>query len=59
MAYLADTNVLVYRYDPRFPNKQARATSLLREGLSSDGGAPGGLRPDRTCLTIRKDFRRG
>lgn len=33
MAFLVDTNVLVYRYDPRFPDKQARATALLREGL--------------------------
>jgi hypothetical protein len=30
------TNVLVYRFDPCFPNKQAIATQLLREGLSTD-----------------------
>jgi predicted nucleic acid-binding protein len=33
VAALADTNVLVYRFDPRFPEKQALATSLLREGI--------------------------
>jgi hypothetical protein len=32
-ASLIDTNVLVYRFDPRFPDKQAIATRLLREGL--------------------------
>ena len=31
---LVDTNVLVYRFDPRFPDKQARATAALRRGLS-------------------------
>ncbi len=35
MAYLVDTNVLVYRYDPRHPDKQARATKLLRAGIAS------------------------
>lgn len=29
MAELVDTNVLVYRVDPRFPAKQARAEKLL------------------------------
>ncbi len=33
--WLADTNVLVYRHDPRFPGKQGRARELLREGLAS------------------------
>lgn len=33
MAALVDTNVLVYRYDGRFPDKQRRATALLREGI--------------------------
>lgn len=33
MAALVDTNVLVYRFDPRFPQKQATATRLLRDGL--------------------------
>ncbi len=36
MAGLVDTNVLVYRYDARFPAKQARATALLREGIEKD-----------------------
>jgi len=31
---LVDTNVLVYRFDPRFPGKQEVATGLLRRGLA-------------------------
>lgn len=37
MAALVDTNVLVYRFDPRFPGKQRIATALLRDGIR-DGG---------------------
>lgn len=37
MPALVDTNVLVYRFDPRFPDKQRRATELLREGIASGG----------------------
>lgn len=36
MAGLVDTNVLVYRFDPRNALKQARATELLREGVAND-----------------------
>lgn len=36
MAFLVDTNVLVYRFDPRFPEKQAAARDLLRRGLAED-----------------------
>ena len=36
MAYLVDTNILVYRFDPRFPDKQATARNLLRKGLAED-----------------------
>lgn len=36
MTALVDTNVLVYRYDGRFPEKQAIATRLLREGIADD-----------------------
>jgi predicted nucleic acid-binding protein len=36
VAALVDTNVLVYRFDARFPDKQQIATVLLREGLASD-----------------------
>lgn len=36
MAGLVDTNVLVYRFDSRFPAKQSRATQLLREGIEQD-----------------------
>jgi predicted nucleic acid-binding protein len=30
---LVDTNILVYRYDARFPQKQALANDLLRQGI--------------------------
>lgn len=33
MAALVDTNILVYRFDSRFPNKQKAATDLLRRGI--------------------------
>jgi predicted nucleic acid-binding protein len=33
MRCLFDTNILVYRYDPRDPRKQAIASELLREKL--------------------------
>jgi predicted nucleic acid-binding protein len=33
VAALVDTNLLVYRFDPRFPEKQSTATSLLRAGF--------------------------
>jgi predicted nucleic acid-binding protein len=33
---LVDTNVLVYRFDPRFRDKQDMATALLRRGLVED-----------------------
>ena len=36
MADLVDTNILVYRYDSRFPRKQALATDLLRRGIVDD-----------------------
>jgi predicted nucleic acid-binding protein len=36
MPALVDTNVLVYRFDPRFPEKQQRATALLRQGIEHD-----------------------
>ncbi len=36
MAALVDTNVLVYRFDARFPQKQRRATELLRKGIVED-----------------------
>jgi len=32
---LVDTNVLVYRYDWRFPEKQRLATELLRAGIAA------------------------
>ena len=34
MASLIDTNVLIYRFDPRFPRKQARAEELLQTGIA-------------------------
>jgi len=36
VAYLVDTNILVYRFDGRFPEKQAVARDLLRKGLAED-----------------------
>lgn len=36
MTALIDTNVLVYRFDPRFPEKQATADRLLRAGIAED-----------------------
>lgn len=35
MSWLADTNILVYRFDARFPAKQAAARELLRRGLET------------------------
>ena len=46
MPALVDSNVLVYRYDPRFPDKQDVATSLLRRGLA-DLGVGAGAEPLR------------
>lgn len=37
MAALVDTNVLVYRFDPRFPRKQEIATRILRRGVAEEG----------------------
>lgn len=34
MAGLVDTNILVYRYDARFPRKQSVATDLLRQAIA-------------------------
>jgi predicted nucleic acid-binding protein len=36
VASLIDTNILVYRFDPRFPKKQSVAAELLRKGLVRD-----------------------
>ena len=36
MAALIDTNILVYRFDPRYPAKQAKATALLKAGIADD-----------------------
>ncbi|MBA2409265.1 MAG: hypothetical protein H0V62_05675 [Gammaproteobacteria bacterium] len=33
MTALIDTNILVYRFDSRFPHKQRIAESLLRQGI--------------------------
>ncbi len=33
---LIDTNILVYRFDARFPEKQVIATELLRQGIVED-----------------------
>jgi predicted nucleic acid-binding protein len=36
VAFLVDTNILVYCFDPRFPAKQAAARDELRKGLVED-----------------------
>ena len=36
MTALVDTNVLVYRFDARFPAKQKTANDLLRRGIRED-----------------------
>lgn len=36
MAALVDTNILVYRFDDRFPDKQKIATGILRRGIVDD-----------------------
>ena len=33
---LIDTNILVYRYDDRFPDKQLIASEVLREGIAAE-----------------------
>jgi predicted nucleic acid-binding protein len=36
VAALIDTNILVYRFDARFPEKQEIASNLLRRGIEDD-----------------------
>jgi predicted nucleic acid-binding protein len=36
VAALVDTNVLVYRFDGRFPTKQRKATEVLKRGILDD-----------------------
>ncbi|SPE25769.1 hypothetical protein SBA6_1000002 [Candidatus Sulfopaludibacter sp. SbA6] len=36
MAALIDTNILVYRFDSRFADKQKIATRILRRGIQED-----------------------
>lgn len=36
MAALIDTNILVYRFDTRFPDRQRVATEILRRGIAED-----------------------
>jgi predicted nucleic acid-binding protein len=36
VAALVDTNILVYRFDDRFPEKQSVATARLRQGIADD-----------------------
>lgn len=53
VASLVDTNILVYRFDARFPRKRQIATELLRTGI-----AQGSLRvppPDTGNMTSRCD----
>jgi predicted nucleic acid-binding protein len=36
VAALVDTNILVYRFDTRFPEKQQVATDILRRGIAEN-----------------------
>jgi predicted nucleic acid-binding protein len=36
VAALVDTNILVYRFDRRFPEKRKIATEILRRGIAED-----------------------
>jgi hypothetical protein len=36
VAALVDINILVYRFDSRFPEKQKTASDLLRRGIAED-----------------------
>jgi len=36
VAALVDSNILVYRFDSRFPEKQKIATDILRRGIAED-----------------------
>ena len=36
MKHLLDTNVLVYLHDPRYPDKQATAERVLRDGVAAN-----------------------
>jgi predicted nucleic acid-binding protein len=36
VAALIDTNILVYRFDGRFPDKQKMAAEILRRGIAED-----------------------
>jgi predicted nucleic acid-binding protein len=36
VAALVDTNILVYRFDSRFPEKRRIATEILRRGIAED-----------------------
>jgi predicted nucleic acid-binding protein len=36
VAALVDTNILVYRFDHRFPDRQEVATDVLRRGIAED-----------------------
>ena len=46
MPSLVDTNILVYRVDPRDPAKQRRATALLEAGIA-----------DRSLVLAQQDLR--
>ena len=69
-AALIDTNILVYRFDWRFPDKQRIATELLRKGIADNSiriphqalveFIPATTRPlaDKTSLLTLVDARR-
>lgn len=38
VSFFLDTNILIYSFDSRHPDKQSRATDLIRDGLSTNRG---------------------
>lgn len=52
MASLIDTNILVYRFDPRFPQKQRVADEVLRRCIAEDSISED-FQHDRLYGTVR------
>jgi predicted nucleic acid-binding protein len=50
---LVDSNVLVYRHDPRFPRKQRIATELLAEHYGLEELVSEDFQHDRIYGTVR------
>jgi hypothetical protein len=55
LASLVDTNILVYRFDARFPAKQKIATEVLRRGILEDADSAGCQSAFRTDVDHRSE----